>query len=87
MNQLDAIIRKEIPEDENSEKVINIKEKIFNFNNHQKGKGLKILTPKQMLQRLAVTLAQVKASKYNIHTAYIQQNTSNNIFFVLSKRN
>ena len=26
-----------------------------------KGKGLKILTPKQMLQRLPVTLAQVKA--------------------------
>ena len=27
-----------------------------------KGKGLKILTPKQMLQRLPITLAQVKAS-------------------------
>ena len=26
-----------------------------------KGKGLKILTPKQMLQRLAIALAQVKA--------------------------
>ena len=25
------------------------------------GKGLKILTPKQMLQRLSITLAQVKA--------------------------
>ena len=27
-----------------------------------KGKGLKILTPKHMLQRLPITLAQVKAS-------------------------
>ena len=26
-----------------------------------KGKGLKILTPKQMLQRLSIALAQVKA--------------------------
>ena len=27
----------------------------------QKGKGLKILTPKQMLQRLPIPIAQVKA--------------------------
>ena len=30
-------------------------------NSETKGKGLKILTPKQMLQRLPITLAQVKA--------------------------
>ena len=29
--------------------------------NETEGKGLKILTPKQMLQRLAIALAQVKA--------------------------
>ena len=29
--------------------------------NETKGKGLKILTPKQMLQRLLIALAQVKA--------------------------
>ena len=29
--------------------------------NESKGKGLKILTPKQMLQRLPIALAQVKA--------------------------
>ena len=29
--------------------------------NETKGKGLKILTPKQMLERLPVALAQVKA--------------------------
>ena len=29
--------------------------------NKTKGTGLKILTPKQMLQRLAIALAQVKA--------------------------
>ena len=31
--------------------------------NETKGKGLKILTPKQMLQRLSIALAQVKAGK------------------------
>ena len=34
---------------------------IIEINNQQKGKGLKILTPKQMLQRLPISLAQVKA--------------------------
>ena len=29
--------------------------------NETKGKGLKIVTPKQMLQRLSIALAQVKA--------------------------
>ena len=31
--------------------------------NEAKGKGLKILTPKHMLQRLPIALAQVKAGK------------------------
>ena len=30
-------------------------------NNKTEGKGLKILTPKQMLQRLPIALAQLKA--------------------------
>ena len=32
-----------------------------------KGKGLKILTSKQMLQRLPITLAQVKAGNNSEH--------------------
>ena len=31
-------------------------------NKKQKGKGLKILTPKQMLQKLQIAFAQVKAA-------------------------
>ena len=31
------------------------------FNEQQKGRGLKILTPKQMFQRLSIALAHVKA--------------------------
>ena len=37
-------------------------EKILKFNEqNQQGKGLKILTPNQMLSRLPITLAQLKA--------------------------
>ena len=61
----------------NLEKFYNSREEVFNFfrdyvemlsdanydarNNETKGTGLKILTPKQMLQRLPIALAQVKA--------------------------
>ena len=61
----------------NLETFYNSREKVINFfrdyiemlfdanydskNSETKGKGLKILTPKQMLQRLSIALAQVKA--------------------------
>ena len=48
------------------------------------GKGLKILTPKQTLKGLPVALAQVKAGNTWKRNKW---NLSNNIFFVLSKRN
>ena len=42
--------------------VKNIVELILYFNNEdQEGSGLKILTPSQMLSRLPITLAQLKA--------------------------
>ena len=51
-------------------KVVNIVEKILDFNKQQKGKRcpsdlaahIKILIPKHMLQRLPIALAQVKTS-------------------------
>ena len=47
---------------EENEKIINIAERIFYFNQlGQSGKGLKILTPNQMLSRLPISLAQLKA--------------------------
>ena len=61
----------------NLEKFYNSREEVINFfrdyiemlsdanydskQNETKGKGLKILTPKQMFQRLPIALAQVKA--------------------------
>ena len=41
--------------------------------NETKGTGLKILTPKQLLQRLPIALAQVKAGN-NSENLFIQRN-------------
>ena len=47
---------------EGNEKIINIVEHVLYFNQlEQQGLGLKILTPNQMLSRLPITLAQLKA--------------------------
>ena len=47
---------------EDPDKIRNIVERILGFNNlNQKGQGLKILTPDQILSRLPITLAQLKA--------------------------
>ena len=54
-------IRKKIPENENPNKIVDIVEKIIVFNKQQNSKGIKILTPKQMLQRLPIVLARAKA--------------------------
>ena len=44
------------------DKILKIVKEILNFNKQsQEGKGLKILTPNQMLSRLPITLAQLKA--------------------------
>ena len=46
-------------------KIINIVQRILYFNQleQQKGKGLKILTPDQMISRLPITLSQLNAGK------------------------
>ena len=48
---------------ENPKLIVNIVEKILKFNeqNQQKGQGIKILTPNQMLNRLPIALAQLQA--------------------------
>ena len=49
-----TVFRKESPENENPNKIANIAENIIDFNKLEKGKGIKILTPKQMLPRLPI---------------------------------
>ena len=48
---------------EKPDEIVNIVEKILKFNkqNQQKGQGIKILTPSQMLKRLPIALAQLQA--------------------------
>ena len=48
-------------ETENPNEIVNIVEKIIEFNRKQSGQGLKILTPDQMLDRLPIYLAQLNA--------------------------
>ena len=76
-----AIIRKQIPENENPNKTVDIVVTTLDFNKQPKDKEIKILTSKQMLQRLPVELAQLKAG----NTSTWKQ--TNNIFFVSRKRN
>ena len=61
INLRNGIIKKEVPENENSCKIIDIVGKVFVFNKQQIRRGLKILRPKQMRQRLIIALAKVKA--------------------------
>ena len=46
---------------EKPNEIVDIVENILEFNRQQQGQDLKILTPNQMLSRLPVTLAQLKA--------------------------
>ena len=53
---------KEKRESKKPNKIVEIVEEILNFNKQiQQGKGLKILTPNQMLSRLPISLWQIKA--------------------------
>ena len=69
INLRSSINRKKIPENESLKNIVNIAEKTLDFNKKQKGNGLpsdlakhiKILTPKQMIQRLRRALAEVKS--------------------------
>ena len=56
--------------------ILEIVEKILKFNkqNQQKGQGIKILTPNQMLNRSPITLAQLQAgNNSNKHKNEIRQ--------------
>ena len=46
---------------EKPNEIVDIVESILEFNRRQQGHGLKILTPNQMLSRLPISLAQLKA--------------------------
>ena len=67
---------------EQPNKILKIVEEILEFNKqNQSGKGLKILTPNQMLSRLPIFLAQLKAG--NISE---KLKKTNFVFFVQIKK-
>ena len=57
INWVNSTNSKEISENENPKKIVNIVEKIFEFIEQQKGKGLKRVTSKQMLEILQIAIA------------------------------
>ena len=59
-----ATIRKEIPENENPNNIVDIIEKILDFNKQQKLKVIKMLSLQQLLQRLPISHAQLKQVKH-----------------------
>ena len=59
-NEIKKMTEDEIKTEKPNE-IVDIAEKILEFNEQQEGKGLKILTPSQMLSRLPISLAQLKA--------------------------
>ena len=61
-------------ETEKPDKLLEIVEEILTFNREnrkQQSLGLKILTPNQILSRLLITLAQLKAVKMKLDNYYI----------------
>ena len=78
-----GINRKEIPENENQKKVVEIVEKILDFNKQQKRKALKLLSRKQMFQGLPIAIAQVKRVT---HLKTYSINETNQRFFAPRKR-
>ena len=60
-NEIKKMSKDEI-KNEKPYKIVDIVERILDFNRQkQEGQGLKILTPNQMLSRLTISLAQLKA--------------------------
>ena len=66
IKRLEKEIKEEVSKEERKtekpDKVVEIVKEILKFNKQvQQGKGLKILTPQQMLSRLPICLAQLNA--------------------------
>ena len=82
---------KEEIENERKDEIVNIVEIILDFNkqNQQKGQGLKIQTPNQMLNRLPIALAQLQAGNNSnklkneirlLHSLYRSKNMTKQIY-------
>ena len=79
---------------EEADKILEFVEKILNFNElNQQVKGLKILTPNQMLSRLPISLAQLQAGNNSeklkneirqlLHSVYRSKNMTKQVYNTL----
>ena len=71
-------------ETEDTNEIVDIVENILEFNRQQQGQGLKILTPNQMLSRLQISLAPLKAGNNSEKLKKLNQTTI--VFFVQVKK-
>ena len=69
---------------ENPNEIVDIAEMILEFNRQQQGQGLKILTPNQMLSRLPILSAQLKAG--NNSKKLKKRNWATIVFFAQIKK-
>ena len=87
---------KEEIETEKPYNIVKVVKKILEINKiSQQGKGLKILTPNQMLSRLPITLAQLKAGNNSeklkneirqlLYTLYRSKNMTKQVYISLIK--
>ena len=61
LNLRNDVNKKRISKNEDPEKIISIVEKVIDLNKQQKSRELKLLNLKQILQRLPIAFALVKA--------------------------
>ena len=69
---------------ENPNEIVDIAEMILEFNRQQQGQGLKILTPNQMLSRLPILSAQLKAGNNSKNLK--KRNWATIVFFAQIKK-
>ena len=72
-----AIIRKEIPENETTSKTSDAFEKVLDLNKQQKGKGIRILIPKQILQKSLIALT--KWNTFIIYSLYWEKEVTKKV--------
>ena len=99
LKDLKEEIKKMSEEEINTEKpdeIVKLVEEILKFNKqNQEGKGIKILTPNQMLSRLPISLAQLKAGnnpeelkneiRQLLYSLYLSKNMTKQVYNNLIK--
>ena len=89
-------VSKEERKIEKPDKIVKIVKKVLKFNEqNQQGKGIKILTPNQMLSRLPITLAQLQARNNSnkpkndirqlLYSLYLSKNMTKQVYDNLIK--